>query len=71
MKKRLARKIIKTIRRFESGESDYQPYSENQERKAIVITLRSYSHDFKVFIKPYIIYSVPREFRVKKTTLYP
>lgn len=35
MKKRLANKIMNTVAVFKNWDSNYQPYSENQQRKAI------------------------------------
>lgn len=47
MKSRLAKKIARQTFRFSNWDTNYQPYSINQQKKAIKVATKGYSADAK------------------------
>lgn len=67
MKTRLAKKIVRTTNKFTNADSNYQPYSANQQRKAFKVQTRGCSLDTKECLYRFgIVKKVPLGFRKYK-----
>ena len=64
MKARTAKKILTKLLYFKGFVSNYQPYSINQQKKALKVSARNYSIYTKVPMYDYIpVKKVPKKYR--------
>lgn len=67
MKTRLAKKIVRTTYKFENFDSNYQPYSPNQQLKALKVQTRGCPRSTKECLYRFgIIKKVPLKYRKYK-----